>query len=79
MKREDGSVVDESVFVGLCEHGKARAIIWDDLKRPNGTADFVADMIRRGLNVRHVSGEAGRESIQFECLQCDEVRGWEGR
>ena len=74
MKRADGSEVNEAVYVGLCEHGKVRAIVVDEPKYRRYTAYFVAEMIQSGLTVQHVSGVEGRAALQLKCPPCEEKR-----
>lgn len=75
MKREDGSVVQESVYIGLCEHGKARAICVDLPEYREHTASDIAEWIKDGLTVQRVTGEEGRAAIQFRCEPCERGRG----
>jgi len=74
MKRDNGSEVKEAVYIGLCEHGKARAIVVDDPRWRTDTAEFVAEMVKDGLTVKRVEGAEGRAAIQFSCPPCEEKR-----
>ena len=78
MKRDDGTVVEEPVYIGFCEHGKARAIIYDDPNHRDDTATFVAQMVKDGYVVQRVAGEEGRAAIQFKCEPCDQRTKAEG-
>lgn len=58
-------------YLGICEHGKARAIFIDRPEYARDIAREIAEWVRDGLTVQHVTEDEGRAAIQERCEPCD--------
>ena len=64
----------EKAYVGICEHGKVRAIWIDTPDCRKEIARDIADWVLNGLTVQHIDGKEAREKIGFRCEGCDAKR-----
>lgn len=66
--------MSDGAYLGICSHGKARAIYIDKPEYRKALAREIADWVRSGLTIQYVSVDEGRKRIQESCLPCDENR-----